>query len=654
MTIAELGIKVDSSQAKLGAVNLDSLAASATKAEAATTRMGAGATTALKNTSFQTANVAAQFQDIGVQLASGQSPFLIALQQGTQLSAALGNERGLKGTLSTLAAGFASVISPVSLLTIGVIALGGLGVQALTSMIPKVKSLDDLLTEHKTIVADIRKSWDEASKGLDAYDRKSQTLLAAQARDNATLLAAQLRQKNASLLEQVGVTIAPEAVVGNQAAYLVKQQFAPFEQAILDLRAQAKAGKPDFDAFYEAVEKKVTSDPGLRALADQLEISTADAEALARALGQAGDAASIAGDKYAGSISDFAKLPTEGGLIDQLRKLAPDLRTAKQQAIDTYNQNSGLDVTGAGKAQLDFVLKQIDQQKAMEDATTASRQTAAQAKSHAAAIDGVTGSLKDQLAQLHETDREQFISQQLSRAKADAASKEGKAITSLAGQYFDQKAAVDALNATMKDIDDTGKSLTEGFFSTLKRDLMQGTSLWQSFGDAAAGVLDSLADKALKMAADGIWDSVFGAISGGISGALGGGATGGTMGAGLWGSAIFAGVHHSGGVAGSPTMGRNVSASVFDGAQRYHGGGIAGLRPDEVPAILQRGERVIPANGIAIEVRVSVDDNGKLAVIARQVAGQTAQLVVQQSVPGMIATQAPAAVAAARRNRIGG
>jgi hypothetical protein len=29
---------------------------------------------------------------------------------------------------------------------------------------------------------------------------------------------------------------------------------------------------------------------------------------------------------------------------------------------------------------------------------------------------------------------------------------------------------------------------------------------------------------------------------------------------------------------------------------RYHGGGIAGLRPDEVPAILQRGEEVLTAD----------------------------------------------------------
>lgn len=37
-----------------------------------------------------------------------------------------------------------------------------------------------------------------------------------------------------------------------------------------------------------------------------------------------------------------------------------------------------------------------------------------------------------------------------------------------------------------------------------------------------------------------------------------------------------------------------MSSSVFAGAQRYHQGGVAGLRPGEVPAILEKGEIVLP------------------------------------------------------------
>lgn len=54
-----------------------------------------------------------------------------------------------------------------------------------------------------------------------------------------------------------------------------------------------------------------------------------------------------------------------------------------------------------------------------------------------------------------------------------------------------------------------------------------------------------------------------------------------------------AGVLHGGGIAGSESQHRSVPAMWFANAERYHGGGIAGLKPGEVPAILKRGEEVL-------------------------------------------------------------
>ena len=55
----------------------------------------------------------------------------------------------------------------------------------------------------------------------------------------------------------------------------------------------------------------------------------------------------------------------------------------------------------------------------------------------------------------------------------------------------------------------------------------------------------------------------------------------------------FASVLHAGGIVGAPAPQRAVPALAFAGAPRLHAGGVAGLRPDEVPAILQKGERVL-------------------------------------------------------------
>ncbi|MDN2583969.1 phage tail tape measure C-terminal domain-containing protein [Aquibium sp. ELW1220] len=75
---------------------------------------------------------------------------------------------------------------------------------------------------------------------------------------------------------------------------------------------------------------------------------------------------------------------------------------------------------------------------------------------------------------------------------------------------------------------------------------------------------------------------ILGPIANALSGALGG-----------LGGGLFAGIFHQGGIVGGPAPIRMVPAMAFAAAPRMHDGGWAGLRPDEVPAILQRGERVL-------------------------------------------------------------
>jgi hypothetical protein len=167
--VATLGLAVDSSQVDKGKIALDQLSNSAKRAQAAaggvsastknagtaaaslsasagraaaslnaeaaaaqkaTLAMRAHATAA--NTNIQaaknlnTANLAAQFQDIAVSAQMGMGALQIGLQQGTQVAAVLATmERPVQG----LAQAFASVLSPVSLLTIGLISLAAAGLQ---------------------------------------------------------------------------------------------------------------------------------------------------------------------------------------------------------------------------------------------------------------------------------------------------------------------------------------------------------------------------------------------------------------------------------------------------------------------------------------------------------------------------------------------
>lgn len=75
------------------------------------------------------------------------------------------------------------------------------------------------------------------------------------------------------------------------------------------------------------------------------------------------------------------------------------------------------------------------------------------------------------------------------------------------------------------------------------------------------------------------------------------------MGGGIGGAAVAAGgvisgsAKHNGGIIGSATSGgqqtKNVSPMWFANAKRFHDGGLPGLKSDEVPTILQKGEEVL-------------------------------------------------------------
>lgn len=81
-----------------------------------------------------------------------------------------------------------------------------------------------------------------------------------------------------------------------------------------------------------------------------------------------------------------------------------------------------------------------------------------------------------------------------------------------------------------------------------------------------------------------------------LTGFAGGGSTtmGGILAKVTSGYQSAAGLNHDGGRVGSPSGGwtRQVPSAIFDNAPRYHTGGIAGLKPNEVPTILEKGEYV--------------------------------------------------------------
>ncbi|NNU66526.1 phage tail tape measure protein [Rhizobium sp. WYCCWR 11152] len=111
-------------------------------------------------------NAGYQFQDIAVTAAMGMNPLMIGLQQGTQLASVIGSmERPVAG----LAAAFGSMISPISLVTIGLTA----GVAALVQYFSASKEGSDgmntALREQAELITGLADRWGDAVPSLKQY-----------------------------------------------------------------------------------------------------------------------------------------------------------------------------------------------------------------------------------------------------------------------------------------------------------------------------------------------------------------------------------------------------------------------------------------------------------------------------------------------------
>lgn len=146
------------------------------------------------------------------------------------------------------------------------------------------------------------------------------------------------------------------------------------------------------------------------------------------------------------------------------------------------------------------------------------------------------------------------------------------------------------------------------------------TSFFSSIGEFFTDGFGSLTDT-LGSAISSLVSSLSGLFSGGGTGSAGSLVS-------LF-SSIFGAFLHEGGIAGAGGVLRRVPALAFAGAPRLHEGGMLGLRSNEVPAILERGEEVLTRDdprhqrnggGVTVHMNVTSPDVSSF----RQSKGQIA------------------------------
>lgn len=164
--------------------------------------------------------------------------------------------------------------------------------------------------------------------------------------------------------------------------------------------------------------------------------------------------------------------------------------------------------------------------------------------------------------------------------------------------------------------EDAAKSFSANFVS----DLFEGKGVLESL----LGSLQNLTQRLTQMALDRSISSMFSAlVSGGGTSFIGG-----TLGAAPLQMGFQAGVYHQGGIVGRDAVhSRLVSLSEFANAPRLH----SGLAPDEYPAILQRGEEVIP-RGLQRSARqmvVNVSINPSITINGNNMSEAQIGLILQ-------------------------
>lgn len=296
--------------------------------------------------SFQTANIAAQFQDIAVTSAMGMSPIQIALQQGTQLSAVF-NEMGKgRDVIKGIGAAFTSIISPVSLVTIGVIAAGAALFQYITTA-EKAKTVDEILKEHEAIIRSLGPAYDSVAQKQKQFITQSKALT-------------DLRLK--AIVDEAQTTSLKEAEksIGNLAKSeglaLLGSKFEAARAAIAKFQASVAAGKPEVTAFQEEITRLLNAGEITEKIAYSLITATDEAQKAENAfagLSKKADEAGFAAQKFAdglGKISSskardelqqlFDKTVQGDGrfrdLIDAINRLAltvPDLSEHRNELI---------------------------------------------------------------------------------------------------------------------------------------------------------------------------------------------------------------------------------------------------------------------------------------------------------------------------------
>jgi len=566
-----------------------------------------------------TGNVAAQFNDIGVQLAGGQSPLLIALQQGTQLNQVFAQLReGGSSVGASLASAFGQIVNPLSLATIAVIALGGYAVQYFLEMANSADTANLSLKEQEAIIRSVAERWGEAVPALKAYidelDRAKEAAEETQAvklfTDDTFELARKeldnLRLDFAEFTTDIQDFETPETISNLNAAFeeLIKK-IAEGKDASKELKAvqdaQAAATNSTFVPSYDALTASLQNYGEIAAVAAEKVATLLRQMTLmsAQNLGQLSPLFSEDGKFFSGdNFTPGGNVPTPGDKPSTLGEYPTGGFTKgaapKKDTVDAYES---------------FTRKIQDQTAAIEAETVAQEKINPLINDYGYAADA---------ARLFQEGLNAAKKAGIELSPAElanlAATTQGLALVRQEQARLDeaQKKTVQSF----KQWNDLAKSTVGGLIG----DLSDATTRADAFKNALSRIADSLIEIGLNSVFDsktGILSGLLGSVFGGATGSAGH-SLGGALAARANGGAVNQGSNYVVGENGPELFSPASNGSIIPGMPN-------------VPS--NRGG----SSGGEVAVRMFIDENGNWQSSVERIAGNVAVRHVQQSQKGEIA-----------------
>lgn len=313
-----------------------------------------GATHADGATNFYATSLMSQWNDIAMMTAAGQSPMMLVMQQGTQVSQTFAMMRASGMSLGkALSASFMGMLNPMSLVTMAVIGFGAAAVQALMDSSEKAKSLDDAMSELGQTSNELKSAFTEASKGtVGLYDEFGTGAVKARELNAALLDLAQIQAEQAlrESLNKIGDSIGDLASFGVTNISTLRKEFNLTERGAFSVAAamqkfssastvedQTKAAEQLLEAFRKA--EYATGGASTKALDFAENAGKAAIEAL-RIAGYSEQAAKLQAQLAQGNIAApyLSAADAAKQLADETARILKDTGTAAKMRTDMEAQ----------------------------------------------------------------------------------------------------------------------------------------------------------------------------------------------------------------------------------------------------------------------------------------------------------------------------